>query len=199
MVDAFGGVTITLTTTSVDQTIAAPTATTLVRQFVVVNKSASTEPVVVGGTPIIAGSKVIFVWDGAAWINGSKESLLALTDPASGALTAAVVDKYTGVVITTTTTGATMTIADPSDAAKIRDFHVVLSSASTDVVLVNNNPIQIGEAVEFFWTGTEWDSDPLAIQAKSLLGSGRHSGLELSATLGNYDFRYCGRDLLYCR
>lgn len=188
MVDNYGGVVITVTTTSNSQTISSPTNTSANRSFTVVNKASSTEPVVINGSPIIQGSKLIFVWDGAAWVNGNDLLLKSLTDPAASGITQDIVDKYSGVIITSTVSGDALTIASPSVTTSGRSFTVLSSSSSTDVILVDGNPIQPGESVAFTWSGSAWQSDPIAVQMKSLLGSGRQSGLEISATLGATTF-----------
>lgn len=187
MVDNNGGVLVTVTTASNALTIANPTLPTN-RPFTVTNSSTSVEPILVDGTSIKPGSKSIFVWDSSIWADGKDYLLLDITDPVASAITQNIVDKYDGVVITTTLDGDDLTIAAPSSPVSGKKFTVIVDSASTHVVNVEGNPIQIDESVEFTWTGSAWRSDPLALMHKSFLGTSHESGLELTATLGATTF-----------
>lgn len=67
IVDAYGGVIITLSTTGNAQTIANPTIITAGKVFVVVNNDTSTNTITVNTVVIAAGKAQSFIWDGSAW------------------------------------------------------------------------------------------------------------------------------------
>ena len=72
------------------------------------------------------------------------------TDPATdAAVTTAIVDANSGVVVTLTATSNAQTIAAPTNTAAGLQFTVINNDSSSDVIVVNNRSVQIGEAVTF--------------------------------------------------
>jgi hypothetical protein len=67
IVNAYGGVVITLTGAGNAQTIGAPTVITAGKTFTVVNNDTSANAIVVNGVTIPAGKAQTWVWDGSAW------------------------------------------------------------------------------------------------------------------------------------
>lgn len=67
IVDAYGGVVITLTGAGNAQTIADPTITTPGKDFTAVNKSTSTNSIDVNGITLEVGRSQRYIWGGAAW------------------------------------------------------------------------------------------------------------------------------------
>lgn len=93
---------------------------------------------------------------GTAYRDGTL-SLTAFTDPATNAaVTAATVNKFGGVVITTTTTANAQTIASPTATATKKEFIVANNDTSTHAVTVNSVVIAVGEAQKFLWDGSAW-------------------------------------------
>lgn len=84
-------------------------------------------------------------------------TMYLITDPAiDAAVLAAVVDNYEGVLITTTTTGNSQTIASPTDTATVRRFTVINNDTSTDNIPVNTFSLGPGESQTWIWDGTAW-------------------------------------------
>jgi len=68
IVDVYGGVIITTTTTGNDQTIQSPTSLTAGNKFLVANSSTSTDSIDINGLTLEPSESQEFLWDGAAWI-----------------------------------------------------------------------------------------------------------------------------------
>jgi hypothetical protein len=101
------------------------------------------------------------VWKGSIWASGADGSgevdVYSITDPAiDAAVTAAIVDVYGGVIITTTAAGNAQTIADPTNVLATKEFIVVNNDTSTDSITVNSVVIDPGEAQKYFWDLTAW-------------------------------------------
>ena len=78
MIDNNGGVVITLTTTGNNQTIPAPTDTTIYHIFRIINNDTSTHPITIIGAKSIVlqpGEKMVLIWDGTSWIGMKDDSL----------------------------------------------------------------------------------------------------------------------------
>jgi len=83
--------------------------------------------------------------------------MFTITDPAvNAAVASAVIDEYTGVLITLTTTGNAQTLQSPSDVAVIVQFVVVNNDTSTDSVTVNGITLAAGDSQMFCWDGSAW-------------------------------------------
>ena len=85
------------------------------------------------------------------------ENFTTSTDPAANAATtAAIVNTYSGVVITLTTTGNAQTIANPTDIRAGKIFTVINNDTSTNTITVNSISIPIGKAQSWIWDGSAW-------------------------------------------
>lgn len=83
ILDAYGGVIITTTTTGNAQTIQSPTITTVGKTFIVANNDSSTHSITVNSVTLAAGDSQWFVWDGTAW---SAVSSMYATTSSSGVI-----------------------------------------------------------------------------------------------------------------
>jgi len=81
-----------------------------------------------------------------------------ITNPTTNAaVTTAIVDAYSGVIITLTSAGAAQTIQDPTDTTSIIRFIVVADDANTSYTSeVNGITLSAGEAQWFIWDGSAW-------------------------------------------
>lgn len=69
VIDAYGGVIITLTGAGNAQTLQSPTATSVIKRFIVVaNDTNGANTIAVNGIILSAGEAQWFIWDGTAWI-----------------------------------------------------------------------------------------------------------------------------------
>jgi len=92
-----------------------------------------------------------------------NKPVFSITDPAvNEAVSIAVVDAYSGVLITTTEIANAQTIQDPTVTTRYKRFLVANSSASTDPITINGVVLIPGQALLFFWDGTDWIEIPLA-------------------------------------
>jgi len=82
IVDAYGGVVITLTAAGNAQTIQDPTAITANKEFIVANNDTSTDPITVNGVVLAVGEAQKFFWDGSAWLTleAVSASQISITD-----------------------------------------------------------------------------------------------------------------------
>ena len=106
-------------------------------------------------------TKVWYLYSGSAWgIDATKAvgtNFTTSTDPGvSAAVTAATVNAYDGVVITTTAAGNAQTIANPTVTTLQKEFLVANNDTSTDSITVNSVVLSVGEAQKFFWEGSAW-------------------------------------------
>ena len=101
--------------------------------------------------------------------NSFKGKLTTNTDPLTdAAITTAVVDGNSGIIITTTTTANDQTIAAPTDTASGKIFTVSNSASSTDIIFVDGEPIPPDSFVAFLWNGTSWGKDNLGLTFPSI-------------------------------
>jgi len=94
--------------------------------------------------------------------------VFSITDPAvNQATSTAIIDGYSGVIITLTSDGNDQTLQDPTNISAGKRFTVVVTSDSTSTINVNNIVISDGEAQGFIWDGAKWVA-VTAIDAKDL-------------------------------
>lgn len=82
-----------------------------------------------------------------------------LTNPASGDINTAMLDAYSAVIITTTTTWSVLTLWTPTNTSAIKRFSVINKSTSTHSVTVNEMPIAPWVTKFFIWDLTAWTID----------------------------------------
>jgi hypothetical protein len=137
--------------------------------------STDTKPsAMVGDEFFETNTKLWYIYNGSTWSQkpasgGGSGSLsfTSATDPATNAATTtAIIDAYGGIVITTSTTGNSQTLSDPT-ITSVKTFTVVVLSTSTNSVPVVANSVTYtvtpGEAQSFIWDGTEWGPIDLGI------------------------------------
>lgn len=79
------------------------------------------------------------------------------TDPAiNEAVSTDVVDNFSAVIITTTTTGNAQVLQDPTDTTQIKRFTVINDDTSTNTISVNGVDLDPGQARYSIWDGTAW-------------------------------------------
>jgi hypothetical protein len=84
----------------------------------------------------------------------------SITDPAeNAAVTTAIVDQYSSVIITTTGAANAQTLQDPTNVTNIKRFTVMNNDTSTDPVTVNGTALAAGNARYFIWDGDAWVED----------------------------------------
>lgn len=100
-------------------------------------------------------------------VSSSGAATLPLTnsiDPASSDATAtAVVDDYSGVIITLTGASNAQTLGAPTDTTAGKTFTVVNNDTSTNTIAINGVTVGIGKAQSFIWDGTAWGPVDLGI------------------------------------
>jgi hypothetical protein len=74
----------------------------------------------------------------------------------SAATTTAIVNAYSGVIITLSTTGNAQTIGSPTVTTAGKSFTVVNNDTSTNTIAVNGITIPVGKAQTWVWDGTAW-------------------------------------------
>ncbi len=130
-----------------------------------------TNNVVVGDELFESNTKLWYIYDGSTWRQKPSAilSMTTSTDPAGtptfAAVTTAIVDAYSGVIITTTTTGNAQTIQSPTVTTAGKIFTVVNNDTSTNSIAVNGITITAGEAQSFIWDGSAWGPTDLGITA----------------------------------
>lgn len=109
-----------------------------------------------------------YIYNGATWSELPTTSgttpdpdpeltYYAITNPAvNAAVTTVIIDGYSGVVITTTTTGKAQTLQPPTDTVTGKTFTVVNNDTSTKSIAVNGITLAAGDAQMFFWDSTAW-------------------------------------------
>ncbi len=78
MVDAKGGVVITLTTTGNNQNLPAPTDTGIYHKFIIINNDTSTDSIdIIGASTktLQIGEQIAFIWDGTEWIPSKTDNI----------------------------------------------------------------------------------------------------------------------------
>lgn len=112
-------------------------------------------------------------------------SMTTSTDPtANAATTSTIIGAFAGVVITTTTTGNSQTLASPTDTTAGKVFTVVNNDTSTNTVPVVANSvtytIAVGTGQSFVWDGSKWMPTSMGITAIPVTvaqgGTGRATG-----------------------
>ena len=80
-----------------------------------------------------------------------------ITDPAiSAAVTTDILDNFSCVVITTTTTWNAQTLATPTVITDVKRFSVINHDSSTDSITVNGQVVSPGETIYFIWDWSSW-------------------------------------------
>lgn len=108
--------------------------------------------------------RVYFLTDITAGVATWNESIGAtlpantITDPAiNAAATTAIIDGYSGVIITLTAAGNAQTLQSPTATAKIRKFLVAMNDTNGAFACeVNGITMSAGEAQWFLWEGSAW-------------------------------------------
>jgi len=112
IVDAYGGVLITLTGAGNAQTIQNPTITTAGKRFTVINNNTSTNTIAVNGITLAVGTAQTWVWDGSAWIEIDLGiTVLPVTVVQGGTGRATGATAYALIAAGTTATGAQQSLA----------------------------------------------------------------------------------------
>ncbi len=84
----------------------------------------------------------------------------SVTDPAeNAAVSTAILDRYSGVIITTTTTGNAQTLQTLTDTTKIKRFTVMNNDTSTNSITVNGTVLEAGKLIFFIQDGSAWLED----------------------------------------
>lgn len=112
----------------------------------------------------------------------SAAGMTTATDPAeNAACTTAIVDEYSGTIITTTTTGNSQTIQSPTDTRAGKIFTVVNNDTSTHSIPIVANSVTFtitaGEAQSFIWDGAQWGPTDMGITAIPVTVSQGGTGL----------------------
>lgn len=85
--------------------------------------------------------------------------MATVTDPAiDEAVTTAIIDDYSGVIITLTGAGNAQTLQSPTIITGGKQFTVINNDASTNSININGYTLEPGEAQGFTWDGTAWCS-----------------------------------------
>lgn len=120
------------------------------------------------------------------------EFFTTATNPALNAgVSQTIVDTYTGIVITLSTTGNNQTLQSPSYTTGAKIFTVVNNDTSNNNVPVIANSVTFtltpGEAQSFVWDGSAWGPTDLGITAIPVVvaqgGSGRTTGTSAYALI----------------
>lgn len=127
-------------------------------------------------------------------------SMTTVTDPAvNAACTTAVVDIYSGTIITLTTTGNSQTIQDPTDTRPGKKFIVVNKDISTNDITVDGMVIDAGFAQTFIWDGSEWTpisetdaSDVTFVPYGAVTATNVQEAIEQLAELGLFEIDVYG-------
>jgi len=117
----------------------------------------------------------------------SEAPMTTATDPSTNtACTTAIVDTYSGIVITTTTTGNSQTMQSPTDTRAGKVFTVVNNDTSTNNVPIVANSVTFtitpGEAQSFIWDGSAWGPIDIGITAIPVPVTQGGTGLLVSGT-----------------
>ena len=123
---------------------------------------------------------------------------ISVTDPAeNAAVSTAILDTYSCVTITTTTTGNAQTLQDPTNTIKTQRFSVVNNDTSTDVISINWTNLWVWEVTYFMWDWSAWTNEassslwytPENVANKSTtLDADKASDTKYSSTKSIYDW-----------
>ena len=81
----------------------------------------------------------------------------AIADPAvDAAVTTAIIDLFSGTVITLTAAGNAQTLQAPTDTTAGRKFFVLNNDTSNNTITVNSVVLSPGQYIEFRWDGDAW-------------------------------------------
>ena len=84
----------------------------------------------------------------------------SVTDPwVNEAVSTIILDTYSGVIITTTTTGNAQTLQTPTNTTEIKRFSVINNDTSTDDITVNWETISPWEVKYFLWDWSAWTTE----------------------------------------
>jgi len=82
-----------------------------------------------------------------------------LTDPGASAITAAIVDVYSEVIITTTAISTAQTLPTPTNTTQIKRFTITNNDTSTHTIKINNETLNVWASKYFIWDWTAWTID----------------------------------------
>jgi len=83
-----------------------------------------------------------------------------ITDPATNAaVTVAIIDGFSGVIITTTGASNAQTLQDPTNTTGTRRFSVINDDTSTHAITVNGSSLAAWEVRYFVWDWSSWTSE----------------------------------------
>lgn len=81
----------------------------------------------------------------------------SVTDPATNAaVSTAIVDSFSGVIITTTSAGNAQTIQSPTNTDRVTRFSVINNDTSTNSISVNGTDLEAWDVKYFIWDGSAW-------------------------------------------
>lgn len=81
----------------------------------------------------------------------------SVTDPATNAaVSTAIIDQFSAVIITTTGASNAQTLQDPTNVTNINRFTVMNNDTSTNAITVNGDSLAAGEQRAYVWDGTAW-------------------------------------------
>jgi len=81
----------------------------------------------------------------------------SVTDPwVNEAVSTTILDTYSGVIITTTTTGNAQTLQSPTNTTEVKRFSIINNDTSTDSITVNGVEIWAWEVWYFIWDWSAW-------------------------------------------
>jgi hypothetical protein len=110
-----------------------------------------------------SNTRLWYIFDGVSTWSQKVSStfgpdvLQTVTDPSvSAATTTAIIDGYSGVLITLTTTGNAQTLQTPTVTTAGKRFTVINNDTSTNTISVNGLTLVVGGAATWEWDGSAW-------------------------------------------
>jgi len=118
----------------------------------------------------------------AALTDITEMKTVSLTNPSSSWITQTIINENSWVVITTTTTWSTITLANPSNLAEDKRFTVINNDTSTHTVIVHNMPIPPWTSKYFLWDWTAWTLDVWNIVGQKIINPSANLWIALQAS-----------------
>ena len=82
---------------------------------------------------------------------------ISVTDPTeNAAVSTSILDTYSWVIITTTTTWNAQVLQNPTNTTEIKRFSVINNDTSTNTISINWTNLWVWETTYFIWDGTAW-------------------------------------------
>jgi hypothetical protein len=132
-----------------------------------------TERVMVGDEFFETNTRLWYIYNGSNWSQkvstaSGTDVYYEVSDPATNAATAnAIVDAYSGSLITLTGAGNSQTLANPTIITAGKIFTVINNDTSTHSIAVIANSVTFtitpGEAQSFVWDGSTWGPTDIGI------------------------------------